>query len=112
MVAISPDRLVLRCYGHKTEKGNLVGVCLDLDIAVEAESIEELKKKMSQAVASYIEAVLDTNDRSSIPALFTRRAPFKDLIIYYYIKFRHYIRQFPGNFTFNEIIPFHLAHSC
>lgn len=112
MAAIRPGRFVLRCYGQRTEKGNLVGVCLDLDIAVEAQSIDELKKKMNQAVTSYLDSVLDTDDRESIPILLTRRAPLKDWVIYYYIKLRDYIRRFPGNFTFNEMIPFHLAHGC
>jgi len=112
MGAISPRRFVLRCYGQKTEKGNLVGVCLDLDIAVEAESIEELKRKMNQAFQTYLETVLDTDDTDSIPHLLTRRAPLKDWVLYYFIKSIHYIRRFPGNFTFKEIIPFHLAHSC
>jgi hypothetical protein len=112
MAAIRPQRFVVRCYGRKTEKGNLVGVCLDLNIAVEAQSIEELKKKMNQAIGSYIETVLDTDNRESIPALLSRRAPLKDWLTYYCIKMKHYIRQFPGNFTFKEIIPIHLTHSC
>ncbi len=110
-MSIKKDRLVLRCYGRKTEKGNLVGVCLDLDIAVEAESIEGLKIKMRQAVASYLGAVLDTDDKASIPHLLPRRAPLKDWAIYYFIKMILFVRQFPGNFTFKESVPTY-ASTC
>ncbi len=112
MHRISPGDLVLRCYAQKTEKANLVGTCLELDISVEASNIDELKKKMSQAIESYIQVVLDTSDRDSIPVLLSRRAPLKDWILYYFFKHLHRIRRFPGNFTFKELIPFHLAHSC
>ena len=83
---ILPRNLILRCYAHRTEKGNLVGVCIDLDICVEASTEAELKRKMSDAISSYLESVLDTEDPASVPDLLVRRAPLRDLAIYYLIK--------------------------
>ncbi len=112
MANVTPNRLVLRCYGHKTRNGRWFGVCLDLDLAVEADSPAELKSKMNDVISSYFEVVLDTDDRASIPDLLTRRAPFFDWVKYFGIRLLVFIREFPGNFIFKESIPFHLAHNC
>lgn len=112
MGELEPSKLVLKCYGHPTREGRYFGVCLNLNVAVEAVSIEELQSKMSEAIISYIETVLDTVDKASVPELLCRRAPLRDWLIYYFIKAAGHIKKFPGNFTFKEFIPFHLVHSC
>ena len=111
MANIRPDNLILRCYGYRSRKGSYTGVCIDLNIAVQANSPEELKRKMSDALTSYLDAVLDTDNKESIPYLIRRRAPLRDWLYYYFIKAVVFIREFPGNFTFQEYIPFHLAHN-
>lgn len=112
MANISPNKFVLRCYGHKTENDRWFGLCLEFNLAIEADSIEQLKSKMRKVVASYIDTILDTNDKESIPELFSRKAPMKDWLIYYWICLKKFIRNFPGNFTFKEFIPIHLANNC
>lgn len=112
MAEIKPEKLVLRCYGYKSKNAPFVGICIDLNLAVQADSPDELRKKMSEAIIGYIETVLDTDDKASIPQLIARKAPLRDILIYNLIKCIDYIRQFPGNFTFKEYIPFHLAHNC
>jgi len=112
MANISPDKLVLRCYGHKIKGNKWFGLCLNFNIAIEADTQEQLKLKMNHALVSYIETVLNTNDIDSIPELLERRSPLKDWFIYYTIKFAVFIRKFPGNFTFKQALPFHLAHGC
>ena len=112
MAELKPEKLILRCYGYKLGNNPFVGVCIDLNIAVQAESQIELKKKMNDAIKSYIEAVLDTDDKESIPSLIFRRSPLQDWLIYYLIKIIVYIKQFPSNFIFKEYIPFYLAHNC
>jgi len=111
MANIRPDKLILRCYGRRLKKGSYYGVCIDLNLAVEAESQEKLKKKMCDVINSYLETVLDTDDKNSIPQLLYRRAPIQDWLRYYYIRILVFIKQFPNNFTFQEYIPFHLAHN-
>jgi hypothetical protein len=112
MANISPNKFVLRCYGHKTEKGNWFGVCLNFNLAIEADSREELKLKMREVVTSYVDTILDTNDKGSMANLFTRKAPLKDWAIYYLIGFENFIKSLPEKFTFKELVPFHLASNC
>ena len=112
MANISPNRLILRCYGYKTKNGKWFGLCLNFNVGVEAENREQLKRKMHEVLESYIETVLDTDDRASIPELLSRRSPIKDWLIYYGIRALLFIKNFPDNFTFKEIVPFHLANNC
>jgi len=83
-----------------------------LNIAVQADSQLELRKKMNDAIESYFKSVLDTDDKLSIPALIYRKAPLNDWIIYYLIKFIVLTRQIPRRFIFKEYVPFHLAPNC
>lgn len=112
MANISPNRLVLQCYGYKTKGGKWFGLCLNFNLGVEANSPDELRLKMHQVIESYIETVLDTEDKPSIPELLCRRAPMKDWLMYYGIKAVLFIRNFPNNFTFKEALPFHLSSQC
>ena len=109
---LHPDRLILRCYGYRAKDGNWYGVCLDLNIAVQASTTAELRAKMNEAIESYLDSVLDTDDRASIPALLSRKAPWPDWLRYYWFRLLDLIRRFPDNFTFQEYIPFHLSHAC
>lgn len=112
MANISPNRLVLRCYGYKTRSGKWFGLCLNFNLGVEANSREQLKHKMREVIESYIETVLDTKDKPSIPDLLCRRAPIKDWLMYYGITMILFVRNVPNNFTFKEVLPFHLASQC
>ena len=112
MEDISPMNLVLRCYGYKKKDDPWIGICIDLNIAVQADSVEELKKKMNDAIGSYIDLVLDTNDNDSIPSLLLRRAPLKDQLFYHAIKCFVFIKKIQDSFTFNGHIPVRLAHNC
>lgn len=111
MAAFKPEKLILRCYGYQFGKKPFIGVCIDLNLAVQADSEIELKIKMKDAIISYLETVLDTDDKQSIPSLLFRRAPIQDFIIYYALKLLFKIRQIPTKFIFKEYIPFHLAHN-
>ena len=108
MGALKPAQLVLRCYGYRTKEGTWVGVCLDLNLATEADSLDGLRRKMNETIDSYLETVLDTEDKESIPRLLYRRAPLRDWLKYYLIRIKH----LPSQITFNEYVPFHLAHTC
>ena len=112
MAQFKPSDLVLRCYAHRVKGGRWFGVCVDLNLAAEADSPEQLKKKLNDIILSYLEIVLETDDKDSIPSLLSRRAPINDWLKYYFIKFLISIRNFPNNFTFQELIPFHLSGTC
>jgi len=110
MANLRPSNLVLRCYGHRIKGGQWYGICVDLNIAAQAESSEKLKRKLNEMIFSYIETVLDTNDVESIPELLKRRAPLYNWAIYYLFKLLISIRTFPNDFlSFKEFIPFRLS---
>jgi len=111
--AIPLEKLVLRCYGRQLADDNWYGVCINLNLAVEASSREELVEEMSAVIKSYLETVLDTKDVKSIPELLSRKAPLSDQIMYYLIACIYHINNIPKNkfFKFKEFIPFHFAHN-
>ena len=111
MGEIRPENLVLRCYGYK-KRDRWHGVCIDLNLAVEANSAEHLNEKMGEVISSYIDTVIDTEDAGSVPDLISRKAPLRDFLIYYLIRIAISFHEFRRNITFKKIIPFHLAHSC
>jgi hypothetical protein len=110
-MAMAPKDLILRCYGYKDKFGKWYGVCLDLNLAAEAESLSELRSKLNNMIESYIAVALNTNDNTSVPDLLSRKAPLFDWLCYYMICSLNYVRQIPDRITFNEIIPFRLAHN-
>lgn len=113
MVNIAPSNLVLRCYGYQIGNKPWIGICLNFNLAVEAESRKELKEKMYEVIISYLEVVFDTSDKDSIPNLLARRAPIKDWFIYSLIKVAVFFSHLPEKFViFKQAIPIHLPHSC
>lgn len=109
---LKPSDFVLKCYGYKSSDGPYVGVCLNLNIAVQADSVEELKTKMGDAISSYLDVVLDTDDLESIPDLINRKAPLADWAFYYLIRLLLSFKNLRDKFVFKKYIPFHLAHNC
>ena len=112
MSNLTPANFVLRCYGHQISSGKYYGVCLELNLAAEAESVDQLKKEMGSMITSYIKTVLDTEDHESIPNLIQRPAPALDHFKYHLFRFLLSIRKFQRNFIFKEFIPFKLAHNA
>ena len=108
---MKPKDLILRCYGQK-RGGTWYGVCLELNIAAEADSLNELKNKINSMILSYIEAACDTEDKPSIPFLLRRRAPITDWCRYYFIALSRRITNLPDKMTFDQVMPFKLVHSC
>lgn len=105
-----PTDFILRCYGYKDERGKWCAVCLDFNIAAEADSPAELHAKMGRMIESYVATVLDTADGDTISPLLRRRAPLLDWAYYYLIRAENYISKITDRMTFDEVIPFKLAH--
>jgi hypothetical protein len=102
--------LLLRCYGFYRD-GQWHGLCLDLDIAAQADTPQALRQKLAAMIESYVETVLDTDDKASIAALLDRRASVQDWLRYLVAvvaaKFQPARR-----LLFKEALPFHLAAHC
>ena len=108
---MQPSNLILRCYGYKAN-GMWTALCLDFNVAVEAETPEQLKVKMQDMIESYIETALDTDDNGSVASLMLRKAPLRDWIVYCALCVISGLRNLPGKILFKQIIPFHLAGHC
>lgn len=68
--------MILRCYAEGSDRG-WEAICLDLDIAVQGSSFEEVYKSLDEAVTQYVEYVseLPEPDRERLLA---RKAPLAD----------------------------------
>ena len=68
--------MLLRCYAEGRARG-WEAICLDLDIAVQGESFEEVYKLLNEAVRGYADYVreLPEEDRKRLLA---RKAPLAD----------------------------------
>lgn len=82
---MKPKQLVLRCYGE--QKGKYwQAFCLDLNLAVQAGSFEEVQKKMNEQISSYLYDALEGEDCEYADQLLNRKAPF-----YFWIKYYTYM---------------------
>jgi len=109
---MKPQDLILRCYGYEAHDGKWVAKCIDLTLVVEEDTLIDAKKSLEDAIFGYLEAVLDTDDKKSIPALIRRKSPLIDILAYHSIAFLFKIHEFKSKLVFEEAIPVHLAHAC
>lgn len=64
----------LQCYAHGHE-GAWEAICVDLDIAVQGSSLDEVRALLDVAIQSYCEDAI-AEDRETAVRLLNRRAPF------------------------------------
>lgn len=96
------DKLILKCYLEQ-EEGSWVAVCLDFNLAAQAESERSAKKKLEAMIQSYVTEAL-TVDREYADQLLTRRAPLHMWIRYYWISVMSAIRKNKRS-VFSEVMP-------
>jgi predicted RNase H-like HicB family nuclease len=63
----------LRCYAEGRD-GDWEAICLDLDIAVQGRSFEEVFSSLQKAISLYFESVNDLPSHEQ-PSLLSRRVP-------------------------------------
>lgn len=71
---------VLRCYA-RPEGQHYIGQCLELDLAVQGDSLPEVRRKMEECLQSYLESL----DAENVRDLFPRPAPLYVWLDYYRI---------------------------
>ena len=69
---------LLRCYARPEGK-HYVGQCLELDLAVQADSLPAVRQKMEECLQSYLESL----DLQNVRDLFPRPAPLHVWVDYY-----------------------------
>jgi len=73
----------VRCYA-RTEANQWVAICIDLGLAVQGDSWEEVKVKLESQVRDYVHEAL-TMDRAHAADLLRRKAPLQQRLEYYLI---------------------------
>lgn len=73
-------------------KGYWVAMCLELDLTVQASTVEGAKKLLRDQMRSYLEDAM-TVDAEHAPYLLKRRAPLRFLALYYAIKWFNHAKQ-------------------
>lgn len=95
------NELVLRCYVQ--EEGSWVAVCLDLNLAAQAETEGMARKKLEEMTLMYVREAL-TTDREYADQLLSRKAPLR-LWVRYYVMLAMSMLHKNHNHTFHEVMP-------
>jgi len=69
---------LLRCYA-RPEADHYIGHCLELDLAVQGNSLSEVRQKMEECLAGYLQSL----DPENVQNLFPRSAPPQIWLDYY-----------------------------
>jgi hypothetical protein len=80
VVYMRKNPYILRCYA-RPEGDYILGVCVDLDIAVKGNSIDEVRNEMTNGIKAYFESL----DEKNFKDVFPRRVPFLVMCDYYFI---------------------------
>jgi len=90
-------------HGIIEKEGNVYcALCLELDIATEADTIEGAKKNLREAVEGYVESVVrDGEEDEFIP----RPVP-EEVIKEYELRFKKYLKSFnpPEFYGYSEVV--------
>lgn len=97
--------LILKCYAKK-DGGVWVAHCLDLSLATQGDSFDEVKRKLEEQIVFYVDEALADKEYGS--QLLNRKAPLSSWVEYYLIKFTHDVCHNIGQ-IFNETMPLRLA---
>jgi len=76
---------VLRCYAEKEAPGVWVALCLDFDLAAQAETLEQARAHLDAMITEYVDDALTGEDRDHSAALLNRRAPWRYWLRFYWL---------------------------
>ena len=86
-----PAELILRCLALQRD-GHWVAMCIDLDLAVQADTSAQARKLLHAQMMSFVaEAVTIDSDHAG--DLLNRKAPLRYRALYYLIKLVHATRR-------------------
>ncbi|MEX0618431.1 MAG: hypothetical protein WDZ76_14525 [Pseudohongiellaceae bacterium] len=88
--------LVLRCYAE-SKGGQWQAICIDLNLAAQADSFEEAREKLEAQISDYLYGALVGEDRKYAEVLIPRRAPLKYRVKYNFLRalthFNHHVNR-------------------
>lgn len=100
-------KLVLRCFAEP-KNGQWQAFCLELDLAAQGDSFQQVRQKLDEMICSYVEDALVGEDREfGMQLLFERRAPASLYLKYYtYKALGHTLKKIKdGAQVFQELLP-------
>lgn len=93
---MSPKSRQLRCFAERRGR-QWQAFCLDLNLAVQAGTLDEVEKKLHDMVKSYVELAMEQNDPSHQRDMLYRPAPASIQLRYWYIRLRVFLAQLFGS---------------
>jgi len=93
--------LIIKCFA-KQEQGAWVAVCLDFNLAVQGDSLSDVKRKIEDQIVFYVREALE--DKEYGAQLLSRKAPLSSWMEYYYIRLCNLICRNIGT-IFDETMP-------
>jgi hypothetical protein len=81
---MKPTDLKLRCYAEQEENNTWFAICIDLNLAAQADTFEEVRAELHKMVRDYVMEAL-TVDAQHIEDLIPRHAPWPFLLRYYWL---------------------------
>jgi hypothetical protein len=103
-----PNEILLRCYIEKKE-GVWQAFCIDLCLAVQGESTEEVKRKLHDQIHSYLVDIFEGEDRPYAAQLLSRKAPISQRLRYHYLRLYAHVSGIKNRFAFKDAMPLKLA---
>jgi|CryBogDrversion2_7_1035282.scaffolds.fasta_scaffold45430_2 hypothetical protein len=103
---LHPSDLVLRCLALQ-RKGYWVAMCIDLDLAVQADSAQQAQKLLNEQIFDYV-AQAFSEDSDHAVYLLSRRAPLQYFAMYYGIKWLNHAKRY---FSYETAMPMSFARA-
>ena len=101
---MKPRQLLLRCMAQQRDN-QWQAFCLDFDLAAQADTLDEAKRKLELQVEEYVYDALAGEDRQYADQLLTRRAPLSLWAQYYGFGLLKKFVEVRSNRRFKEPIP-------
>ena len=88
----SQKKIRVRCYAERESDGSWFGICIDLNLAAQGDTLEEVRQKLDAQVQDYLDEAFG-EDSEYLHDLVPRRAPMSFIFRYYWIKLMCWLRR-------------------
>ena len=105
---MKPKQMLLRCYAERKD-GYWQAFCVDLCLAVQGDSLREVKQKLHEQTSDYLREIFDGEDRPYADQLLRRPAPFSIMARYYVLVAAAHLHRLKGSLVFSDTMPLKLA---
>jgi len=105
---MKPNEILLRCFAERKED-YWQAFCIDLCLAVQGESLAEVKQKLHSQIGDYLQDILGGEDRAYASQLLNRKSPFSIVAKYHLYAVMGHIKRIKDRCTFQDTMPLKLA---